>query len=41
MDTFFWEPRRHGPLPLFEGAKVTFDIFPHKGKESAENLKVT
>jgi len=26
---------------LFEGAKVTFDIFPHKGKESAENLKVT
>jgi cold shock protein len=26
---------------LIEGAKVTFDIVPNKGKESAENLKVT
>ena len=26
---------------LVEGAKVTFDIVPNKGKESAENLKVT
>jgi hypothetical protein len=23
-----------------EGAKVTFDVVPHKGKESAENLKL-
>ena len=26
---------------LVEGAMVTFDIVPNKGKESAENLKVT
>jgi CspA family cold shock protein len=25
---------------LVEGAKVTFDIVPNKGKESAENLRV-
>ena len=25
---------------LPEGAKVTFDIVPNKGKESAENLRV-
>jgi CspA family cold shock protein len=25
---------------LAEGAKVTFDIVPNKGKESAENLRV-
>jgi cold shock protein len=24
-----------------EGAKVTFDIMPNRGKESAENLRVT
>jgi cold shock protein len=30
-----------GLSDLSEGAKVTFDIVPHKGKESAENLKVT
>jgi CspA family cold shock protein len=29
-----------GLSDLREGAKVTFDIIPHKGKESAENLKV-
>ena len=28
-----------GFTSLVEGAKVTFDIVPHKGKESAENLK--
>ncbi len=26
---------------LREGDKVTFDVVPNKGKESAENLKVT
>jgi CspA family cold shock protein len=26
---------------LAEGAKVSFDVVPNKGKESAENLKVT
>jgi cold shock protein len=25
---------------LAEGAKVTFDVVPNKGKESAENLKI-
>ena len=30
-----------GFTSLVEGAMVTFDIVPHKGKESAENLKVT
>jgi len=30
-----------GLSDLREGTKVTFDIVPHKGKESAENLKVT
>jgi CspA family cold shock protein len=32
---------RAGFTSLAEGAKVTFDIVPNKGKESAENLKVT
>jgi cold shock protein len=31
---------RAGLSDLREGAKVTFDIVPNKGKESAENLKV-
>jgi CspA family cold shock protein len=26
---------------LREGAKVTYDVVPNKGKESAENLRVT
>jgi CspA family cold shock protein len=26
---------------LQEGAKVTYDVVPNKGKESAENLRVT
>jgi cold shock protein len=26
---------------LAEGAKVTYDVVPNKGKESAENLRVT
>jgi len=26
---------------LVEGAKVTFDVVPNKGKESAENLRVS
>ena len=29
-----------GLSDLREGAKVTFDIVPNKGKESAENLRV-
>jgi len=29
-----------GLSSLDEGAKVTFDVVPNKGKESAENLKV-
>jgi CspA family cold shock protein len=29
-----------GLTSLAEGAKVTFDIVPNKGKELAENLKV-
>jgi cold shock protein len=29
-----------GLSDLREGAKVTFDVVPNKGKESAENLKV-
>ena len=29
-----------GMSDLREGAKVTFDIVPHKGKESAENLRM-
>jgi cold shock protein len=32
---------RAGLSSLPEGAKVTFDIVPNKGKESAENLRVT
>jgi cold shock protein len=32
---------RAGLSDLREGAKVTYDIVPNKGKESAENLKVT
>jgi cold shock protein len=31
---------RAGLSNLQEGAKVTFDIVPNKGKESAENLRV-
>jgi len=31
---------RAGLNSLNEGAKVTFDVVPNKGKESAENLKV-
>jgi cold shock protein len=31
---------RAGLSDLREGAKVTYDIVPNKGKESAENLKV-
>jgi CspA family cold shock protein len=30
-----------GFTSLVEGAKVTFDIVPNRGKESAENLRVT
>jgi cold shock protein len=30
-----------GLSDLREGAKVTFDIVPNRGKESAENLQVT
>ena len=29
-----------GYTGLAEGAKVTFDVVPNRGKESAENLKV-
>jgi cold shock protein len=29
-----------GLSSLVEGAKVTFDVVPNKGKESAENLRV-
>jgi cold shock protein len=32
---------RAGLSSLQEGAKVTFDVVPDKGKESAENLRVT
>jgi cold shock protein len=32
---------RAGLSSLPEGAKVTFDVVPNKGKESAENLRVT
>jgi cold shock protein len=32
---------RAGFTSLVEGAKVTFDIVPNRGKESAENLRVT
>jgi cold shock protein len=32
---------RAGLSDLREGAKVTYDVVPNKGKESAENLKVT
>jgi CspA family cold shock protein len=31
---------RAGLNDLREGGKVTFDVVPNKGKESAENLKV-
>jgi CspA family cold shock protein len=31
---------RAGLSSLNEGAKVTFDVVPNKGKESAENLRV-
>jgi CspA family cold shock protein len=30
-----------GFTSLAEGAKVTYDIVPNRGKESAENLRVT
>ena len=32
---------RAGFTSLAEGAKVTYDVVPNKGKESAENLRVT
>jgi CspA family cold shock protein len=32
---------RAGLSGLPDGAKVTYDVVPNKGKESAENLKVT
>jgi cold shock CspA family protein len=32
------QPSRGRGLP--EGAKITYDVVPNKGKESAENLKV-
>jgi CspA family cold shock protein len=32
---------RAGFTSLAEGAKVTYDMVPNKGKESAENLRVT
>jgi cold shock protein len=32
---------RAGLSDLREGAKVTYDVVPNKGKESAENLKAT
>jgi len=32
---------RAGLSDLREGAKITYDVVPNKGKESAENLKVT
>jgi cold shock protein len=32
---------RAGLSDLREGAKVSYDIVPNKGKESAENLRVT
>jgi CspA family cold shock protein len=31
---------RAGLSDLHEGAKVTYDVVPNKGKESAENLKL-
>jgi cold shock protein len=31
---------RAGFSSLAEGAKVSFDVVPNKGKESAENLKI-
>ena len=31
---------RAGLIGLPEGAKITYDVVPNKGKESAENLKV-
>jgi cold shock protein len=31
---------RAGFTSLAEGAKVTYDVVPNKGKESAENLKL-
>ena len=29
-----------GYMSLAEGAKVSFDVVPNRGKESAENLKI-
>jgi len=31
---------RAGYTGLLEGAKVSFDVVPNRGKESAENLKI-
>jgi len=31
---------RAGLTGLPEGAKITYDVVPNKGKESAENMKV-
>ena len=36
----FLAVERAGFSSLAEGAKVTFDVVPNKGKESAENLKI-
>jgi hypothetical protein len=33
--------REGGAKWLPDGAKITYDVVPNKGKESAENLKVT
>jgi cold shock protein len=33
-------PSKAGFSSLIEGAKVSYDIVPNKGKESAENLKL-
>jgi len=35
------EVEKEGLSGLPEGAKITYDVVPNKGKESAENLKVT
>ena len=32
---------RAGYTGLAEGAKVSFDVVPNRGKESAENLKIS
>jgi cold shock protein len=32
--------KKAGYTALAEGAKVSFDVVPNRGKESAENLKI-